>query len=216
VSPTKLLVTLACAAVYGFALGTAHDDLYAARNMAKFPLLIASTATICALSWWVVAQALGARLGFFAVQRAAWMLFHDVSLLLASLSPAVWFVALVMRRTDDGRLGEYDFYLKANVLLIASCGALALARQARTLMSSAAIPLERALPVVSAWLALTLFVGGQVAFLLRPYFGFPATRGGNPPWFLWNEADVRGATNFYEAMLQAIEKKALPTNGGYR
>jgi len=158
----------------------------------------------------------GARLGFLAVQRAAWILFHDVSILLASLSPAVLFVALVMRRTDDGLLGEYDFYLKANVLLIAACGLLALWNQARALMPKAEISMRRAIPIVLAWLAISGFVGGQVAFLLRPYFGFPATRGGNPPWFLWDEADTRCATNFYEAMLQAIEKKALPAYGGYR
>jgi hypothetical protein len=210
------LVTFACAACYGFALGAAHDDLYAARNMIKFPLLISATATICSLSWWVLSQTLGARLGFLAVQRAAWMLFHDVSILLASLSPAVLFVALVMRRTDDGLLGEYDFYLKANVMLIGACGVLALWNQARALMPNAGISMKRAIPVVLAWLAVTCFVGGQVAFLLRPYFGFPATRGGTPPWFLWDEADVRGATNFYEAIWQAIERKALPEFGGYR
>jgi len=212
----KPLFTLVGAAAYGFALGAAHDDLYAARNMVKFPLLITSTATICSSSWWVLSQMFGARLGFLAVQRAAWILFHDVSILLASLSPAVLFVALVMRRTDDGLLGEYDFYLKANVLLIAACGLLALWNQARALMPKAEISMRRAIPIVLAWLAISGFVGGQVAFLLRPYFGFPATRGGNPPWFLWDEADTRGATNFYEAMLQAIEKKALPAYGGYR
>jgi len=43
----KPLFTLVGAAAYGFALGAAHDDLYAARNMVEFPLLITSTATIC-------------------------------------------------------------------------------------------------------------------------------------------------------------------------
>ena len=39
-----VLTTWAAAAVYGFALGAAHSDLYALRNVAKMPLLLLVTA----------------------------------------------------------------------------------------------------------------------------------------------------------------------------
>jgi hypothetical protein len=202
--------TLLAAAAYGYALGAAHDHLYATRNLLKFPLLIASTAGICALSYWFVALALGARLRFLAVQGAAWGLFTDTCAMLASASPVVLFLALVMRGSDDGHVGEYDMFLSTNVALIAVAGTLALVRRANALLPLTGRGLRRRVAVVVAWLSLTLFVGGQVAFLMRPLFGLPATRGGTPPWFLWNEPDLRGATNFYVALWQTVQRRQLP------
>jgi hypothetical protein len=200
----RILATLIAAAAYGFALGAAHDLLYASRNLVKFPLLIGATAAICSLAYWVTALALRARLSFVAVQKTTWGLFHDTALLLASLAPAVLFVGLVLRATDDGKFGEYDRFFAANVALIAGAGLLALLQRARSLLPAAGLPFGPALRVVVVWLGLTLFVGGQVTFLMRPLFGFPSTRGATPPWFLGNEADARGATSFYGAVWQAV------------
>lgn len=205
-----VLRTCLAAAAYGFALGSAHSELYATRNLLKFPLLITVTAGVCALSYWMVARLFAAQLSFLAVQRTAWHLFQDASILLASLSPAVFFLARVMRATDDGKLGEYDSFLALNLVAVALAGSLALLRQARKLFSDQALPRGRANPLVLAWLALSLCVGGQAAFFMRPFFGFPATRGGHPPFFLGAAPDLRGATNFYEAVLQTVYRPSLP------
>jgi len=206
-----LLATLLAAAAYGFSLGASHDLLGASRNLVKFPLLIGATAAIAAVAFWVAALALGADLSFGAVQRTTFLLFHDVAILLASLAPAVLFVGLVLRATDDGWLGEYDFFFAANVGLVAAAGGLALVRRAQALLLASGLFLRRALLVVLAWLALSLFVGGQVAFLIRPLIGVPATRGATPPWFLGSEPDARGATSFYGAVFQAITRRELAT-----
>lgn len=203
------LATLAAAAAYGFALGAGHDLLYAGRNLVKFPLMIGATAAICSLAYWTTALLLGARLSFVAVQRTTWGLFHDTSLLLASLAPVVLFVALILRATDDGWLGEYDFFFSANVAAVAVAGGLALVQRARSLLPKAGLPLRQALCVVLAWGVLSLFVGGQVTFLMRPLVGMPATRGVTPPWFLGSEPDPRGATSFYGAVWQAVTRRPL-------
>jgi hypothetical protein len=83
-------------------------------------------------------------------------------------------------------------------------------RQARELLREHGLSRGRTLALISAWLALTLGVGGQAAFYLRPFFGFPATRGNHPPFFLGAAPDVRGATNFYEAVLQTLSHPPLP------
>jgi hypothetical protein len=203
-------LTLSSAALYGFALGSAHSELYAARNLLKFPLLVAITGAVCALSWWLVARLAGAPLSFGGVQRAAGKLFRDASVLLASLAPAVFFVARCLRATDDGQLGDYDSFLAFNLAAVALAGSLALLRQARALLVSAQLAPARATLLVASWLVLSLAVGGQAAFVMRPFFGFPATRGARPPLFLGAEPDVRGATNFYEAVLQTLQRPALP------
>lgn len=203
------LRTCALAAVYGFCLGSAHSDLYAARNLVKFPLLLAVTAAVCALSHWLLARALLVPLGCGQVQRAIWQLFHDASLLLASLAPVVFFVGRSLRATDDGRLGGYDTFLGVNVLAIGAAGSLALVRQARDLLRERAVAAPRARALVAGWLVLSLAVGGQAAFYLRPFFGLPATRGGDPPFLLGAAPDLRGATNFYEAVWQTVVRPPL-------
>lgn len=204
------LVTALCAAAYGFALGSAHSELYAVRNLAKLPLLVLVTGVVCALAYFVIARGSGARLSFLDVQRATWRLFHDLAVILASLSPAVFFLARTARATDDGKLGSYDAFLAFNVVAFGCAGTLALLRQARGLFTEHAVAPARANVLVACWLALSLGVGGQAAFYLRPFFGFPATRGNTPPFFLGAEPDLRGATNFYEAVWQTIRRPALP------
>lgn len=204
------LATFAAAACYGVALGAAHSELYAARNALKFPLLIVVTSTVCSLGYWMAARMLLAPLSFADAQRASWTLFRDVSILLASLAPVVLFLAIVMRTQDDGRLGEYDFFLGANIAAIAFAGLLALIRQVKFLGQTYALSSARAAALVVAWAALSAGVGGQAAFYMRPFFGFPATRGANPPFFLGATPDLRGATNFYEAVLQTTSRPPLP------
>ena len=205
------LTTLLCSAAYGFALGSAHSELYAARNLLKFPLLIGITSLICALAYWMVARLCAAPLSFMAVQRATGRLFHDISLLLASLSPAVLFLAWTSRARDDGRLGDYDSFLAFNMAIVAVVGALALLRQTRELFALCGLSAARSRFLVGAWLLLSLGVGGQAAFVMRPFFGFPATRGNTPPFFVGAQPDLRGATNFYEAVWQTITRPRLPT-----
>jgi hypothetical protein len=203
-------VLIAAAAAYGFSLGAAHDLVYATRNLVKLPLLLLTTAVICAPGYWVVARSLGAPLRFVGTQTLSLRLFRDLALLLASLVPANGFIAAVLAASDDGRLGEYDLFLGLNVLFVATCGTLALVRQGRELLVATCIPRRRAVTVILAWLLLSLGVGGQAAFVMRPLFGLPASRGQMPPWFLGTTPDVRGATNFYEMVLQVMRRPGLP------
>jgi hypothetical protein len=205
-----LLGLFAGTAAYGFALGSAHSELYATRNLVKLPLLVIVTATICSTSYFVAARALRTSFSFVEVQQHAWRLFVDLGLLLGSLSPAVFFVARVARATDDGKLGDYDKFLAFNLACVAFAGTIALVRQSRELFTGHDTSPTRARSLVILWLALSLFVGGQVAFTMRPFFGFPATRGNTPPWFVGREHDLRGAANFYEAVLQTLAHPPLP------
>lgn len=206
-----LAVTIACAAAYGYALGAAHSELYAARNLLKLPALLLVTAAVASLSYWIAARASGAALTFGEVQRVTWRLFQDASVMLASLAPVVFFQARLLRARDDGELGGYDSFLAFNVLAVALSGALALVLQSRRLLREHGVPSARAGALVGAWLALSLLVGGQAAFYMRPFVGFPATRGFTPPpFFLGAQPDLRGATSFYEMVLQTLARPPLP------
>jgi hypothetical protein len=191
---------LVCAAVYGFAIGAGNSWLYAARNLVKFPLLVVGTAAVCALCHFVLARFLGAPLRFTDVQRAMLAIFRDTAAMLASLSPVVLWLALTMRRPDRAArdLADFPLFQGFNVVAIAASGCLAIAVQARRLLARGDLATARRRALLAGWMGVSLLVGGQVAWYLRPFFGFSGA-GAVPPWFLGDTPDVRGARSFYEA-----------------
>ena len=207
---------VAGSSAYGFTVGAAHSLLYARRNLVKLPLLLIATSLVCALAYFVVARFLCARLAPRQVGALVLGLFRDLSVLLASLAPANLLLAWILRHTDDGRIGEYGLFLGLNVAFVGVAGSLALVRQGRDLLLAARVPAARMVLVLALWLGLSLAVGGQAAFYLRPFFGLPASRGNTPPFALGSAPDVRGATNFFEAAWQVMSAPPLPESWGGR
>ncbi len=205
-----LLSLTVASAVYGFTLGSAHCMIYATRNLIKFPMLVLGTTVICGLAYFIFYRFITAELTFFKVQGLVVNLFRDMAILLASLSPANFFIAQILVHTDDKQIGEYSFFLGLNVVFIAVSGTIALVRQSQRLFATCSLSRRLATTTILGWLLLSLLVGGQLAFYLRPFFGLPASRGVVPPFALGAEADVRGATNFYEAVIQVVTEPPLP------
>ncbi len=198
-------------ATYGFSIGSAHSWLYASRNLIKFPLLILSTGAICALAYFILARFLAPALSFRAVQSLVTMLFHDAAVMLASLSPVSFFLAMTMEQPTTEHLGEYPFFQGLNVIFIAVCGSIALVRQAKALIGDHGLMRQTGLAIITAWLALSLFTGGQCCWYMRPFFGISYLKGPiAPPFFLGMTPDFRGARNFYEAVYHLLDPPPAP------
>ncbi len=201
----RVLISLTLSsALYGFTIGSGHSWLYASRNLIKFPLLILTTAAICALAYFVLARFLAPRLSFRDVQKLVVLLFRDTSVLLASLSPVSFFLAMTMVQPAGDDLGEYPLIQGINVVLIAICGSIALVRQAQTLLRDHGLGRAVSTSIIIGWLVLSLFTGGQGAWYMRPFFGISSRREANPPLFLGTAPDFRGARNFYEAVYNLV------------
>ena len=203
-------VTASASAVYGFALGWAHSAEIAMGNLVKLPLLILGTGTVCSLGYAVVGRFLIGDLGFAIVCASALRMFHDLSILLISLCPVTFFLGIVLRATDDGGLGEYPLFLGLNMLFIASCGTVAVVRQGRDLLARLHMSRPRATSVILCWLVLSLVVGGQGSFYLRPLVGIPASRGHDHPFLLGTTPTVRGARSFFEVVWFLFDAPPLP------
>ncbi|MCG3134942.1 MAG: hypothetical protein HMLKMBBP_02360 [Planctomycetes bacterium] len=188
----------AWSAVYGYAIGHVHGPVVAARNLAKFPLLILVTATLCALSFHAFTAVLvrGARLG--DVVRLSLATYADIALLLASLAPVSLFLSLTHEPPGPEGLAEYPLVLGVNVAFIAVCGALALARRTLRFAAEQAISRRRAAAVLACWLATSLFAGGQCAWYMRPFFGRRTEP--DPPFMRGRDVEADGISNFYEAV----------------
>ncbi|MBM4062769.1 MAG: hypothetical protein FJ265_16990 [Planctomycetes bacterium] len=199
----QLAATAAGGGLYGFAIGAGKNLTYAWRSAVKFPLLLLGTAVLCAVACFVLARFLGAPLRCLDVQRAAFGLFRNVAVMLGSLSPVSLFLGRTMARPDAQSLGGYPAFVGVNMLFLALAGSVALVLQARTLLVAHRVPWRRSAAVVVSWLLLSLLVGGQLAFWLRPFFGI-ASLTGEPPFLLGDEPTVTGARNFYEVVWQFV------------
>ena len=205
----SVTILVAASAFYGFCAGFVHSPLFAARNLLKFPVLIIVTAAICALGYFLVARFFGAALPFAEVQRMVIRLFRDTVVLLASLGPVIVLLAWTMARPGPRTLGEYPMVLGINVTFIAICGSMAVVRQARALLGDLSLSVRRSALVLVGWLALSLLVGGQWAWYLRPFYGVASVNGGKTPFCLGTRPDIRGATSFYEAVYHLANPPAL-------
>jgi hypothetical protein len=195
--------------LYGFSIGRVHSWRFALRNLIKFPLLILVTMLVCGIAYFLFASMVGARLRFGEVQRLALRLFRDAAILLAALAPVNLFLALVLVKPDLAGLGEYPFFLGLNVGFIALAGTLALIREVRHFPHEQAWPAKSRLRTVAGWLAISLLVGGQAAWYLRPFFGVASISGEKTPFFLGAAPDYHGATNFYEAVYHVVAPPPL-------
>ncbi|MCA8979103.1 MAG: hypothetical protein H6831_06035 [Planctomycetes bacterium] len=204
------LGTVPAASAYGFALGSAHSLDHSLDNLVKFPLLIGSTAVVCGIGYTVTGRFLIPELSPADVRRATAQLYNDLTVLLLSLCPVTLFMGLILARTDEGPLGEYDLFLRLNIIFVAVCGALALARQWRQLMSVTDVGSARAIAVLCVWLALSALAGGQASFYLRPLLGMPFTRGMDVPFILGTEPTARGARNFFEVVWFSLSSPDVP------
>jgi hypothetical protein len=190
---------LLASAIYGATVGLVHSPRYALLNTVKLPMLLAGSIAACAVSHFVAARFLGARLLFRDVLRLVIDTHRDISLLLASLSPVCLLFALTVVAPTSTNLGEYPRFLAANVALIAVTGTLSLLWQARRLLREHSLGARRAASVVTAWLLLSLVVGGQLGWYLRPFFGNRAVVD-DGSFCLGERPDFRGDRSFYEAV----------------
>jgi hypothetical protein len=204
---SKTIVRLVIySAIYGWSIGSVHSTTFASRNLVKFPLLMLITAAVCSLGYYIAARSLTVRLEFLEVQRLVLETFRDLSLLLVSLAPVFLFLAWTLEPPSWEGLGEYPLFLALNVLAIALSGSLALVRQATKLLGRYQLSRWRTGAIVMSWLGLTLLVGSQAAWVLRPFCG---VRTVDAPFMLGTTPDYQGATDFYQALYHLVDPPPL-------
>ena len=186
---------LVCGAVYGSTLGilrSPHQALFAA---VKFPVMIFATVVCNALVNGMLAMVMGIRLRLDESFHAILMSYAIACLFLASLGP-VFFFHLWNWIPGDGSTGNGFFYWKlSHIGLIAIAGFVGNVRLWKLLESVAGS--AKAWAVQMAWLVANIFLGCQLSWILRPFFGNPNI----PVAFLREDALER---SFYEDVLVTL------------
>jgi hypothetical protein len=196
--PLACGMTIVCGyALYGAAVGLWRGPLQAIYTGVKMPLLIFLTCGGNALLNGLLAQILGSGLSFRQTWLAILMSFTIGSLILASLSPMVLFICLNAPPLASSASGfGHSVTLLSDVGFIAYAG-LAANRRLLWLLERRCASVAAARRVFWSWLCGNLFLGAQLAWVLRPFVGSPRLA----VQFLRDDP-LRG--NFYESVFRAF------------
>lgn len=169
----SLFLVLLGGAVYGASLGSWRGELQALYVAIKFPFLLLLTALGNALINGMLAQILGAHITFRQSFLAVLMSFALLAVILGAFAPLTWFI--VMHLPSIGSRGQvlgYDLYILINVALIMFAGVIANSQLYRLLVHVCQNQIK-AKQILTAWLTVNLFLGAQISWNLRPFFGTP-------------------------------------------
>ncbi|HEY9902611.1 MAG TPA: actin-binding WH2 domain-containing protein [Candidatus Sericytochromatia bacterium] len=191
---TKNTALLLCSsiffAVYGAIIGSSHSWAQALSSTVKLPALYLITLIICFPTLYFFNILFGSRKTFG--QHFAMLLtsVSVISVLLFSFAPITLFFLISTH--------NYQFYKVLNVVVFAVTGFIGvkfLYQGMEMLSQEDEEGLKTRMSILRFWLILYAFVGTQLAWTLRPFFGSPGT-----PFELFRE--MQG--NFYLDIIHAL------------
>lgn len=177
-------------AVYGAIIGSSHSLAQAASSAVKLPALYLITLIICFPTLYFFNVLFGSKKTFgqhFAMLLTA---VSVISVLLFSFAPITLFFLISS--------SNYQFYKLLNVAVFSITGFIGikfLYQGMRSMAKEDTEGVETRMSVLRFWLILYAFVGTQLAWTLRPFFGSPKA-----PFELFRH--LQG--NFYLDIAQAI------------
>jgi hypothetical protein len=189
-------VMLVGSAVYGGTFGLWRSGLLAVYVAVKLPLLLGLTAGLVMLLNWMLAQVASSGLRLAQVAALTCRAMAVACVVLASMAPITTFLAMAVPPPDPQADLPHNLLLLGHVMLVAVAGLYgnhAMFQGLRRLSR----PQTRVRGLYACWLATHLVVGGQLAWLLRPFLGSPSY----PVVFLRPDA-LEG--NFYEFLAVTI------------
>ncbi|HEU4520471.1 MAG TPA: hypothetical protein VFT12_00615 [Thermoanaerobaculia bacterium] len=158
-------------AIYGAALGAWHGPRLAAYVSLKIPILLLGTAGLTSLFNWIIAALLGLPLRFRQTVALSLLPLAVVAVIVASLAPALLFFAQSLPAPSIGARTQHNLMYLIHVGVVAAAG-LAGTSTLRSVLLAVAQGRERlARRVRLAWVGVFAFVGGELAWALRPFVG---------------------------------------------
>jgi hypothetical protein len=160
---------------YGFSVGVWRGFDMGLYVAIKLPLLIVLTLACNGLLNGLLSAVLGTGLGFRQTLQALLLAFTVFALVVGSISPVILFLdwcAPSLRVVNAESLWWHNLMLLLHTLLIAYAGLLSHAKLLG-LVTTWAQDRSAALKAFFAWTLGNLFVGAQLAWVLRPYFVSP-------------------------------------------
>ena len=197
-------VIIAGAGMYGTAMGSWRNGWQALCTGIKLPLVILITTLGNGLLNAMLAPLLGLNIRFRLCQVLLLVSFAMASLVLAGLAPIAWFVVWntpPLDATTSLSSPEYGLLQLTLAGFLASAGIIGNVRLLPLLKAWGQTEAV-AMRVLLAWLAVNLFLGSQIAWVLRPFIWDPA----GPVEFIGRQY-FHGS--FYETVFEAARRLIL-------
>lgn len=195
---TCALAVIVGGGLYGMTVGMWRAPEMGLFVAIKLPLLIFLVLLANGLINGMFASLLGSGLSFRQTLMMSLISFTTVSLILGALSPVTFFMALNAPAPDTPEAARWhQIFLVSHTALIAYAGVVG-NYKAYLLLTRITGNLAAARRTFFAWLAVNLFVGAQLSFILRPFFGNPAMK---VQFLRPNAFDG----SFYEVLLRSLQ-----------
>ncbi|MDY6781994.1 MAG: actin-binding WH2 domain-containing protein [Cyanobacteriota bacterium] len=155
-------------ALYGAIMGSYSGGLQMLASAAKLPALYLLTLLICLPSLFFFEVVSGSKYSFAQYQALLLVAMSSMGIILFGFAPISLFFRL--------SVGDYTFFKLLNVVILAIAGVLGIQffyRSAIALREKESEPPKHRPSVLQAWLILYAFVGSQLGWTLRPFFGSP-------------------------------------------
>jgi len=186
------------AGCYGAAIGSWRDVLQSVYTAIKLPLVILLTTAGNGLLNGMLAPLLGLNVSFRQSLLLVLISFAVTALILGALSPVAWFVVWnTPPLTGATRLWSLEYgFLQLTLAVFLACAGVVGNVRLLPLLRQFAASSKAARNVLFAWLSVNLFLGSQIAWVLRPFIWDPA----GPPQFIGRQY-LKGS--FFETVCNA-------------
>jgi len=189
-------IFLGCGA-YGYTMGLWQGWEMASYVSIKLPMVIFATLLINGIINGMLAIVLGSGIGFKQSIQFLLAGFALTSIILLSLSPITFFIALQAPAPSDPSARDWhSMTLLTHTFMIAYAGIVSHRSLLGHVRDYATTP-AHGTRTFFAWLTGNLFVGAQISWIMRPFFGSPGLK----VQFL-RDNPMNGS--FYEALWYAV------------
>ncbi|MBB5351806.1 putative membrane protein [Haloferula luteola] len=169
----SIQVTVGGFALYGYSVGFWRSPMMGAYVAIKMPLLIACTLGCNGLLNGLLGSLLGSQLNFRQSLHALLSAFAISALILGSIAPITFFLALNAPPPDSAvALSAHAGYLLFHTIMIALAGLIGVTRLGK-LLETFSPSRAAARATLGAWIAGNAFLGAQFSWIFRPFFGSP-------------------------------------------
>jgi hypothetical protein len=180
-------------ALYGAILGSIHGWLQMLSSAFKLPALYLITLLICLPTLYFLDIIFGSKKTFSQYVTLLLASMSLISIMLFGFAPISLFFRL--------SINDYDFFLLLNVVILAITGVIGVKFFYEAMLSlipnddTTAESAKNRRKLIKFWLILYGFVGSQLGWTLRPFFGTP-----DQPFSLYREIE----SNFYIQVMRII------------
>jgi hypothetical protein len=195
-----LIFSFLCFSIYGAIIGSFHSPFQAMSSMVKLPALYLVTLMVCLPALYIFNALFGSRKTlaqhFTYVLSAAAV----IALLLCGFAPVVLFFLMTLS------IKEYSFYLLMNVAIFMITGVFGVSFLYQAMRpiageNEAADTVKIRNTILQYWLVLYGFVGSQLGWTLRPFFGAPGS------FEVFRPKDGNFLTGVWQALIQVLSTR---------